>query len=658
MTASNAVEGFNDKVAFIWSVADLLRGDVRPHEYGQFVLPFVVLRRLDSVLEPTKKKVIDKAASLVGKVGNVDPILERVTGAPFYNTSPLTFKTLLNDPANIKANLNAYVAGFSAGAAEVLEKYRFPERIATLDKAGLLYQIVAKFADIDLHPKTVPNHAMGYIFEELLRRFSEMQNETAGEHFTPREVIKLMVNILFSEDEKALSGTAPVRTMLDPAAGTGGMLSTAQDHLAGLNPDAHLEVYGQELNPETWAICRSDMLIKGENPENIVLGNSFTADGHRGTRFDYLLANPPFGVDWKKYAEAIQAEAENEGEGGRFGAGLPRVSDGSLLFLQHMLSKMKPVIVHPDGATEGGTRLAIVFSGSPLFSGAAESGESNIRRWILENDWLEAIVALPDQLFYNTGIHTYFWVLTNRKNPERKGKVALVDARGFVTKMKKSLGNKRNYISDEDIAEITQLYAEAPQLNGHDPRVRVVDNSAFGYHRVAIEQPMRKRWVISESVLTGLAETKVWLKNCEGQPSLLYAKLKGTQYKTEKACLDALKAAGVPTVVIKELVKLAAVSDPTADIVRDRNGNPLPDPELRDYENIPLAEDTDEYLASEISPYTPEAWIDPGKTKVGYEIPFTRYFYVYKTPRPVADIDGEISEREDRIRGLLESFVS
>jgi len=651
MTTSYNVEGFSDKVAFIWSVADLLRGDVKPHEFGQFILPFVVLRRLDCVLEPTKRNVIDKAESLSGKVSNVDPILERISGAPFYNTSPLTFQALLNDPANIRANLNSYVAGFSTGAAEVLEKYRFAERIATLDKAGLLYQVVAKFADIDLHPQTVPNHAMGYIFEELLRRFSEMQNETAGEHFTPREVIKLMVNILFSEDEKALSGTAPVRTMLDPAAGTGGMLSTAQDHLAALNPDAHLEVYGQELNPETWAICRSDMLIKGENPENIVLGNSFTADGHHAARFDYLLANPPFGVDWKKYADAIQAEAENEGEDGRFGAGLPRVSDGSFLFLQHMISKMKPAKVRRNGTVEGGTRLAIVFSGSPLFSGAAASGESNIRRWIIDNDWLEAIVALPDQLFYNTPISTYFWVLTNRKTPERQGKVALIDARRFASKMRRSLGSKRNYLSDDAIAEITRIYNDAPHLADQDSRVKVFHNNAFGFQRITVEQPLRRKWVITEDTLDALKNTKFWTKEGSGEPAT-YADLVG-EYKTEKDCAGALSAVGAPAGVAKEVLKLAAIYDPDAEIIRDRKGQPMPDPELRDYENVPLDEDPDEYLTREVHPYAPDAWIDHTKTKVGYEIPFTRHFYIYTPPRTVADIDRDILDREARIRKLL-----
>jgi type I restriction enzyme M protein len=673
------VNGFGDKVGFIWSIADLLRGDVKAHEYGQFILPFVVLRRLDCVLEPTKADVIARAKSLEGKVTNVDPILERVSGAPFYNVSPLTFIDLLNDDKNVRANLTSYLAGFSSGAADVLEKYKFAERIATLDKAGLLYQVVAKFADIDLHPDLVPNHAMGYIFEELLRRFSEMANETAGEHFTPREVVNLMVNILFVEDEKALSGVAPVRTMFDPACGTGGLLSSAQDFLtgpSGLNPAAHLEVYGQELNPETWAICRSDMLIKGEKPENIVLGNSLSADGHPDDKFDYMLANPPFGVDWKKYAEPILSEAENEGYDGRFGAGLPRSSDGSLLFLQHMLSKMKPVADDPStpDISEGGSRLAIVFSGSPLFSGAAGSGESNIRKWIIENDWLEAVVALPDQLFYNTSISTYFWVLTNRKRPERRGKVLLLDARGEFEKMRKSLGQKRKFLSDDAIAEVTRLYTEAADPDLDDPRVKVLDNESFGFQRVTVEQPLRRRWVISPEAVAAVGETKAWAKWGHHQtPDEVYASFIGQEYTAEKDMLVDLGAnnmgGGAPVAVAKELVKAAAVADPSGPAITDRRGETLPDPDLRDAENVPLPtgflaldedarakalfEAAEAHLTNEVHQYAPEAWIDHTKSKVGYEIPFTRQFYVYTPPRPVAELDAEIAEREARIQELL-----
>ncbi len=397
---AQGAEGFPDKIAFIWSVADLLRGDYKPHEYGQVILPLTVLRRLDCVLEPTKAAVIARAKDLEGKIGHLDPILLRTARQPFYNLSPFDFSRLLDDAPNLAANLRAYISAYSMGAAEVLDKYGLGNQITRLDNAGILYHIVARFADIDLHPDVVSNHAMGLIFEELLRKFSEMSNETAGEHFTPREVIRLMVNVLFSEDDRALRGSAPVRTLFDPACGTGGMLMVAQEHLADLNAEARLEVFGQELNAETWAIARSDLMIKGQDPNRIVLGNSFTTDGFAGQKFDYMLANPPFGVDWKRIERQLRDEHDHLGHRGRFGAGLPRVSDGSLLFLQHMIDKMKPI-------STGGSRLAIVFSGSPLFSGSAGSGESEIRRWIIENDWLEAIVALPDQLFYNTGISTY-----------------------------------------------------------------------------------------------------------------------------------------------------------------------------------------------------------------------------------------------------------
>ena len=446
--------GFGDKVAFIWSLAELLRGDVKSHEYGQFVLPFLVLRRLECALEPTKATVLDKARTVEVGSASGDKILRTVAGERFYNTSPLDLVKLLNDPVNIAANLRTYVAGFSPGVSEVLEAYGFDDKITRLDKADLLYRFVAKFAEIDLSEAAVSNREIGMMFEELLRRFSEMSNETAGEHFTPREVIRLMVNLLFTEDDRALSGAKPVRTLYDPACGTGGMLTIAQEYLHELNPQAVLQVYGQELNPETWAIARSDFLIQEQDPEHIVLGNSLTdTDGFGRTQFDYLLANPPFGVDWSKYKESIEKERDALGERGRYGPGLPRVSDGSLLFLLHMLSKFKPV--NDDPATpdiiEGGSRMAIVFSGSPLFSGAAGGGESEIRRFVIENDLLEGIVALPDQLFYNTGISTYFWILTNRKRPENAGKIFLVDARNEFTKMRKSLGEKRKTITDEQI---------------------------------------------------------------------------------------------------------------------------------------------------------------------------------------------------------------
>jgi len=474
------VQGFIDKVGFIWSVADLLRGDYKAHEYGQVILPLTVLRRLDCVLQPMKPAVIARAADLVGKIENVEPLLLRAAGQPFYNTSPMDFARLLNDPDNVAGNLRTYIAGFSTGAAEVVDRYGFDNQITRLDNADLLFHVVSRFADVDLHPDTVSNNAMGYIFEELLRKFSEMSNETAGEHFTPREVIRLMVNILFSEDDDLLRGGSPVRTMFDCACGTGGMLTGGQEHLAGLNPKARLQVFGQELNPETWAIARSDLMIKGQDPARVRLGNSLSADEFGNKRFDYMIANPPFGVDWKRIQKQLTDEHTQLGHNGRFGAGLPRVSDGSLLFLQHLMSKMKP-------ASEGGSRVAIVFSGSPLFSGGAGSGESEIRRWIIENDMLEAVVALPDQLFYNTGISTYFWVVTNRKADHRQGKVVLLDARGEWAKMRKSLGDKRKYLTDEHVEQVTRLYHDA--IDTDDERVKVYANDTFGFQRITVERP-------------------------------------------------------------------------------------------------------------------------------------------------------------------------
>jgi type I restriction enzyme M protein len=470
---------FNDKVNFIWSVADLLRGDYKQSEYGKVILPLTVIRRLDCVMADSRDAVIARAADLAGKVQDPDQALQAVAGREFYNTSPLTFDNLAADPANVAINLQAFILGFSPGAQEVIARFRFDDQIRKLEEADLLYQVVGKFAGIDLHPDAVDNTQMGYLYEELIRRFSEQSNETAGEHFTPREVIRLMVDLLFAEDDQALRGDAAVRTLFDPACGTGGMLAVATERLREMNPRAHLEVFGQELNDESFAMCRSDLMLKGQTSTNVQQGNSFSQDRFVGKRFDYLLANPPFGVEWKKVQDAVKTEAKNLGFGGRFGAGLPRINDGSLLFLQHMISKMR-------APSEGGSRLAIVFNGSPLFTGAAGSGESEIRRWIIENDWLEAVVALPDQLFYNTGISTYFWIVSNRKRPERRGKVQLVDARGFWRKMPKSLGDKRKRISDDQIAEIVQLYGDFTE----NDRVKILLNESLGFQRITVERPL------------------------------------------------------------------------------------------------------------------------------------------------------------------------
>ncbi|MFZ1287702.1 MAG: class I SAM-dependent DNA methyltransferase [Candidatus Phosphoribacter sp.] len=659
--------GFSDKVAFVWKVADKLRGHLKPHEYGSVMLPLLVLRRLAAVLEDRKPAVLAKATALLTTgLGNVDPILKRTAGQQFYNISPLTFTTLLADDKNVAATLRAYVNAFSPGAVEVLEEYRFEDKIARLDRAGILYQVLGDFADLDLHPDRVSNEAMGYVFEELLRKFSEMSNETAGEHYTPREVIRLMVDLLFAEDSVALTGPAPVRTVYDPAAGTGGMLTGAEYYLTNLNAAARVEVYGQELNPETWAIARSELMIKGNEPERMVLGNSLTEDGWASRRFDYMLANPPYGVDWKAYADPIKTEAATRGFDGRFGAGLPRISDGSFLFLQHMISKMKPVADDPNTPwVDGGSRIAIVLSGSPLFSGGAGSGESEIRRWIIENDWLEGIVALPDQMFYNTGISTYVWIVTNRKPATRTGTVTLVDGRDLGTKMRKSLGDKRKELTADAIAEISRLFVEAPDLGSDaDPRVKVMRNHEFGFARLTVERPMRRVWRIDEDTLTGLPDaTREALSS-----------LAGRSWPTETEAKAGLGGRGLDTKSLNAALKTIAMYAADAEPIKAKKGGGWePDPDLRDQENIPLPADylalneraqaeavrksAEQHLVDEIHPYVPDAWIDHDKTRIGYEIPFTRQFYVYTPPRPVAEIRADIDALETQIQHWMKGLA-
>ena len=663
--------------AFIWSVADLLRGDYKQSEYGKVILPLTVLRRLDCVLEPTKAKVLARYDKLKGDYENLEPVLRTISGEQFYNLSPLDLPRLLDDPTQLAANLRAYIAGFSSGARDVLEKFDFDTQIARLDKANLLYQVIGKFAEIDLHPDAVSNLEMGYLYEELIRRFSELSNETAGEHFTPREVIRLMVNLLFAEDADVLTKPGSVRTLFDPACGTGGMLSVAEDFLRQLNPGARLEVYGQELNEETYAICRSDMMLKGQDASHITVGNSFTEDGHAGRTFDYCLANPPFGVEWKKVEAEIRKEYDQLGFHGRFGAGLPRINDGSFLFLQHMIAKMKPV-------EEGGSRIAIVFNGSPLFTGAAGSGESEIRRWIIENDWLEAVVALPDQLFYNTGISTYFWLVTNRKSEERRGKVQLVDARELSTKMRKSLGNKRNQISDDQIDEITRLYGDFAE----GERVKILPNEAFGFMRITLERPLKVKWVLNEATAAAVAKSKAWKAFKESVDNLDAEDFLGRSgpfdflldcpWDSSDAMRNALLKVrpDLSDDLVKELLKAAAQSDSEGVPVTDKKGNPQPDGDLRDNENVPLpsvpvAWEIDvndrlesaeyraaviEYVAAEVLPYVADAWVDYDKTKVGYEIPLTRNFYKFVPPRPLAEIDAEIKVLEEEIQALLKGM--
>lgn len=572
--------------AFIWSVADLLRGDYKQSDYGKVILPFTVLRRLDCVLEATKPAVLKELEAKTQLGVNPEPFLLRKAGHKFYNQSPLDMPKLLGDPDNIAHNLFAYVQGFSSDVRDIFDHFEFQAQIERLAKTGLLYQVAEKFAQIDLHPDKVSNAQMGSVFEELIRKFAEISNETAGEHFTPREVIRLMVNLIFVEDDEVLAKPGVVRTLYDPTAGTGGMLSVAGEYLAELNPQARLTVYGQELNPESHAICKADMLIKGQDVANIAFGNTLSDDGHPTMKFDYMLANPPFGVEWKKVEKEVRKEHEQRGFDGRFGPGLPRVSDGSMLFLLHLLSKMRP-------AKDGGSRFGIVLNGSPLFTGGAGSGESEIRRYVLENDLVEAIVGLPNDMFYNTGIGTYIWVISNRKPKARQGKVQLIDASGMWQKMRKSLGSKRKELSDAHIDHITQLFGrfEGATDDEGKPISRIFANEAFGYHTITVERPLRD------------AEGKVVLGE------------KGKQ-----------------------------------------KGKPQPDSSLRDTENVPLTEDVGEYFKREVLPHAPDAWIDPDKTKVGYEIPFNRHFYVFKPPRPLAEIDADLKRTTDRILDMIKGL--
>ncbi len=571
---------FSEKAAFLWSVADLLRGDYKQADYGKVILPFTVLRRLDCVLEPTKSQVLQEYNSRKNSgIKDLAPFLLKVSGQKFYSVSRFTFSKLLDDPQHIRQNLESYLGDLSENARDVFERFRFTEQISNLDSKNLLFMIVQKFTTIDLHPDKVPNEEMGLIFEELIRKFAEASNETAGEHFTPREVIRLMVNILFDADDEALSKAGVVRSLYDPAAGTGGMLSAAEDYLREHNPDMRLTVFGQELNDESYSICKADMMIKGQDPNRIASGNSFSQDAFPQEKFDYMLSNPPFGVDWKKIQDFVRNEHERKGYGGRFGPGLPRVSDGSLLFLLHLLSKMRP-------SGEGGSRIGIVLNGSPLFTGDAGSGESEIRRWILENDWLEAIIAMPTDLFYNTGIATYVWILSNRKSQERKNKVQLINAVDLYAKMRKSLGNKRNYLTDENIREITRVYGEFENKGIS----KIFDTQDFGFRKITIDRP----------------------------------------------------PAPGKTVKVKK-------------------GQKTYDPDLRDTENVPLKEDINEYFEREVKPHVPDAWINEeirdekdGKAgKVGYEINFNRYFYVFKPPRPLEEIKADLKAVESRIMELL-----
>lgn len=669
--AAQSLSRFGEKVSFIWAVADLLRGDFKAHQYGSVILPLTILRRLDQVLAPSRDKVHEAAKKFKSSPeAVVERMLLRASGQQFYNTSQFDFAKLLAEPNHVAKNLHAYIAGFSQNARDIIERFKFLQLADELESKDLLYLLIQKFNEIDLHPTQVSNLEMGYVFEELIRKFAEQSNETAGEHFTPREVIRLMINLLFVEDDDALRTPGTVRTMLDPACGTGGMLSVAEEYLAELNPDARLQVYGQEINDESYAICKADMLIKGEDANQIYFGNSFSDDGHKGLKVDYLISNPPFGVDWTKAEEVIRKEHEQLGHAGRFGPGLPRKNDGSLLFLLHMLSKMKP-------ADKGGSRLAIVFNGSPLFTGDAGSGESEIRRYLLENDLLEAIVALPDQMFYNTGINTYIWLVTNRKSEERRGKVQLINGVSFFRKMRKSLGEKRKELSPDHIRDLTRLY-DSFENGSH---VKVFENTDFGYQQITVERPLRLDFQCSAERRAKLEEEAAWAnlvtskkrKDKKGAAAEIEEGQKTQKaiqrildhldssklYLSRPAFVKALAAAAdaedvkIPAPLQKAILSALSARNEAADVCLDSSGKPEPDPELRDAENVPLKETIAEYLAREVLPHVPDAWVDDAKTRLGYEIPLTRHFYEYVSPRALALIQGEIESLEKDVVAML-----
>jgi type I restriction enzyme M protein len=680
------MNNFSEITNFIWTIAELLRDDFKRSKYQDIVLPLTVLRRIDCVLEPTKQDVLETHTRLKGKLDNLDPQLRRASGYAFYNSSQFTFDRLLDDPPHLGSNLRLYINSFSPNMREVIEKFDFENTISKLEEAGLLFLVMERFKNVDLHPDQVSNLQMGYIFEELIRRFNEALNENPGEHFTPREVIRLMVNLVLSQDQDALSHNHIVRTVYDPCCGSGGMLTIAKERINEINPLAEVHLFGQEVNPETFAMCKSDLYMKsqeGRDAENIKFGSTLSNDQLADRRFDYMLTNPPYGKEWKRDQEAVEREAER-GFAGRFGAGTPRISDGQLLFLQHMLGRMKS----PE---QDGSRIAIVMNGSPLFTGDAGSGESEIRRWILENDWLEAIVALPEQLFYNTGIATYVWVLSNRKDPQRRGKVQLINAVDFWSSMRKSLGDKRREISPEHIARITQIYLEFKETEV----CKIFDTVDFGFRKVTVERPLRLNFQASPERIARLDEQTAFknlAKSTKRSPEAraaeeaagreqqeairsLLARMPGTLFRDrglfekvldqtirESGALEALPKITAP--LRKAVLNALSERDETAEICRDKDGQPEPDPQLRDFENVPLKEDIWTYFAREVKPHVPDAWIDKAARdhkdreigKVGYEINFNRYFYRYQPPRPLEEIESEIQALEKEILSHLKGM--
>ncbi len=726
------VQAHDQLKSHIWEIANRLRGPYRPPQYRLVMLPIIVLRRLDCVLEPSKEAVLKQYEKLTAQ-NMPESAMERLLGRaadpdrkhPLYNTSPYTFERLLGDPENIAPNLVSYINGFSSTARTIFEKFKFTDQIEKLDASNRLFTIVKAMADVDLHPDRIDNLQMGYLFEHLVMRFNEQANEEAGDHFTPREVIRLMANLVYTGEQDVYT-PGIFRTIYDPACGTGGMLSESEKFILGQNSQANLALHGQEYNDESWAICCSDMLIKDEDTKNIVLGDTLgdgkTRDGFEGSSFHYMLANPPFGVEWKDQKAVVEREHKEMGFSGRFGAGLPTINDGSLLFLQHMIEKMHPYEQGDENAT--GSKIAIVFNGSPLFSGDAGSGPSNIRRWIIENDWLDAIVALPDQLFYITGIFTYVWLVTNRMAAERRGKVQLIDGTRFFDKMKKSLNNKRNEITDDQIHALTKIYGgfkdgeQAQVTTDHktgekETRVvsRIFENHEFGFLKVTVERPLRMNFEATPLRIARLDEQSAFValaisrkrkdakavnaeeaagRDEQGAIRALLSTLEAKGRYMDREAFDAdltraAKRAGLKlaTPIKKAIISALGERDPDADICRDSKDRPEPDSELRDTENIPLPPGTtlplsmqfgpdkpndrlvqefrdviDAYMAREVLPHVGDAWVDYDKTKVGYEIPINRHFYVYKPPRPLDDIEADITALEGEIAGLLKGLVA
>ena len=651
----------------IWQIADLLRGPYRPPQYERVMLPMTVLRRFDCVLAPTKANVLAAHKRLGGRLEGraLDAKLNRTAGQNFHNHSPLDFERLKGDPDRMAEHLVSYTNGFSENVRRIFEYFEFETEIEKMHEANILYLVVSKFRDVDLHPDRVPNEQMGLIFENLIRRFNELANETAGDHFTPREVIRLMVSILFIHDDDLLATPGTVRKMLDPACGTGGMLAEAQNYLREHHQDARLYAYGQDYNKRAYATAASDMLMKqvdhNGGDSHIRFGDSLTEDQFEDHTFDYFLTNPPFGVDWKKQRNEIKRQHDKLGFDGRFGAGLPRVSDGSLLFLQHMIDKFEPL---RPAKRQHGSRLAIVFSGSPLFTGGAGSGESNIRRWIVECDWLEAVIALPEQMFYNTGIGTYIWIVTSAKRPERQGRIQLLDARDLWTAggsedSRRSLGSKRRHISEDQIKQIVQLYGRFQE----DERSRIFANEDFGYTRVTSERPLRLRYQMTtedkarfldvypelledmQAIYQALGPEpqKDWNAVWRRIATLLHDR--GSRWKKPEQDL------------FRDVVTRR---DPEAEPVKDtgRNGGYEPDQQLRDFDNVPLKNEVDDYFEREIRPHVPDAWMDRSKDRIGYEINFNRHFYKYIPPRRLEEIDADLKKAEETIVHLLREVTA